>query len=151
MSVLVARLYLLHDEANIIFSISDLTVAVRAFSVPLDSSEGFLLSVSTITSAVQSPFSDVSRAGSPDNSQVPKFLARGDIFIHPGRWPEPFGRVILEATQHNSPPVVSDIGAPPWIAGDAWVTFPRNDAGELVDQISELRGNPDILTEPTML
>jgi glycosyltransferase involved in cell wall biosynthesis len=82
-----------------------------------------------------------------DNSQVPNFLAQGDIFVHPGRWPEPFGRVILEAMQCNSPPVVSDIGAPPWIAGDAGVTFPRNDASELADQISELQGNPNILSE----
>ncbi|ERJ06990.1 LPS biosynthesi protein [Halorhabdus tiamatea SARL4B] len=35
-----------------------------------------------------------------------------DVFVHPGIWPEPFGRTILEAMQAGLPVVCTDIGGP---------------------------------------
>lgn len=65
------------------------------------------------------------------------------VFVHPGTWPEPFGRTILEAMQHRLPLVVTDIGGPPWIAGEgALCVEPRN-----VDELS--LGMRQSLKEPT--
>lgn len=46
-------------------------------------------------------------------NEVRELYARSDVFVHPGRWPEPFGRTILEAMVANLPVVCTDIGAPP--------------------------------------
>jgi glycosyltransferase involved in cell wall biosynthesis len=73
--------------------------------------------------------------GEVDHSILPLFYRQSDLFIHPGRWPEPFGRTILEALQHECPPIVSDIGAPPWIIAEAGRTFERESAADLAKKI----------------
>jgi glycosyltransferase involved in cell wall biosynthesis len=87
--------------------------------------------------------------GFVDQSNLPSYYRNADIFVHPGRWPEPFGRTILEALQCDCPPVVSDIGAPPWVVGDAGITFERNNSADLVKKISKLRGSDDKLERLT--
>jgi glycosyltransferase involved in cell wall biosynthesis len=62
-----------------------------------------------------------------DYNELPNYYAMSDIFVHPGRWPEPFGRTIIEAIQYECVPIVSDIGAPPWIIGDIGCTFRSED------------------------
>lgn len=57
------------------------------------------------------------------------------LFIHPGTWPEPFGRTILEAMQYRIPLVVTDIGGPPWVADDSAVTVKPRDVNELAQGI----------------
>jgi glycosyltransferase involved in cell wall biosynthesis len=74
-----------------------------------------------------------------DQSELSSYYKKSDIFVHPGRWPEPFGRTILEALQCNCPPVVSDVGAPPWIINDAGRTFKRSDVKSLSAVIQELQ------------
>jgi len=69
---------------------------------------------------------------------LPKYYNTADLFVHPGRWPEPLGRTIYEALQHDLPCVVSDIGGPPWLVGDAGETFRRNDAQHLAAQIQDI-------------
>lgn len=71
------------------------------------------------------------------------YYARADIFVHPGRWPEPFGRTLLEALQHDCAVVCSDVGAPPWVADSAALTFERDDMYGLRDCLARLLENPD--------
>lgn len=67
-----------------------------------------------------------------------QFYADAEIFVHPALWPEPAGRTILEAMQYRCVPVVSDIGGPPWIAGDAGITFEPNNPVELKKKVESL-------------
>lgn len=64
-----------------------------------------------------------------------------DIFVHPGLWPDPCPRTILEALSMNLPLLVSDIGGPPWMAGDACLTFERGNLNKLSKKLSQLVGN----------
>lgn len=73
-----------------------------------------------------------------DHDTLPSYYERADVFVHPGLWPEPFGRTVLEAMQCGCVPVVSEIGGPPWIVGDAGVQFPRGDSAQLRTTIDSL-------------
>lgn len=73
---------------------------------------------------------------------LPKLYQAADIFVHPGTLPEPLNRTVLEAMQHEAVPVVSDIGAPPWVVGDAGKTFTPGDSTELARCLDEL-SDPD--------
>lgn len=44
--------------------------------------------------------------------RVTEAYASTDVFVHPGVWPEPFGRTILEAMEAGLPVVATDIGGP---------------------------------------
>jgi glycosyltransferase involved in cell wall biosynthesis len=71
------------------------------------------------------------------------FLA-SDLFVHPARWPEPAGRTVLEAMALGIPMVVSSVGGPPWIAGDAALTFSPGHADELRARIVQLHDDPSL-------
>jgi len=66
--------------------------------------------------------------GYVDRDTLSRLYERALLFVHPGLWPEPFGLTVLEAMSHETPVVVSDVGAPPWIGGSAVRTFKRGDA-----------------------
>lgn len=80
----------------------------------------------------------VTFAGWVDHDDLPQYYWGTDAFVHPGLWPEPFGRTILEALQCDCPPVVSDVGAPPWIVGDAGLVFERDDPQDLANQLESV-------------
>lgn len=44
--------------------------------------------------------------------RVTEAYASADVFVHPGVWPEPFGRTILEAMQAGLPVVATNVGGP---------------------------------------
>ena len=73
-----------------------------------------------------------------DQSDLPVYYNKSDIFVHPGRWPEPFGRTILEALQCDCPPVVSDIGGPPWVVGGVGEIFASGDTEALAEAITNI-------------
>jgi len=76
--------------------------------------------------------------GRVDHNVVADYYEKADVFVHPGLWPEPFGRTILEAMQCGCVPVVSDVGGPPWIVGDAGKTFSKGDSMSLATTLETL-------------
>ena len=78
------------------------------------------------------------------HEDLPEFYQNNDIFVHPGRWPEPLSRTTLESMQYKCVPVVSDIGGTPWAIGDAGLTFSRNDVQELEKQLRRLMSDPNL-------
>lgn len=50
--------------------------------------------------------------GHVNYDEVAREYAAADVFVHPGVWPEPFGRTVLEAMQAGLPVVCTDIGGP---------------------------------------
>jgi glycosyltransferase involved in cell wall biosynthesis len=76
------------------------------------------------------------------HDQLPNYYTSADVFVHPGRWPEPFGRTILEAMQCATPMVVSDVGGPPWIVDSPRQVFKRNDVTDLVQTIENVLAEP---------
>ncbi len=78
-----------------------------------------------------------------DHVDLPKYYRAADIFVHPGLWPEPFNRTILEAMQYSCPLVVSDVGAPPWAIGDCGETFERGNATALSAALTKLLTDTD--------
>lgn len=85
--------------------------------------------------------SNVTFHGFVDHDDVVQYYKRADVFVHPGLWPEPFGRTVLEAMQCDCIPVVSDVGAPPWIIGDAGLTFPKGNVDSLKSRLDQLAPN----------
>lgn len=74
--------------------------------------------------------------------QVRDFYARASVFVHPGRWPEPSGRSVVDALASGLPVIVSDTGGPPWIAGEAGLTFHAEDHDDLRRKIEALSSDP---------
>jgi glycosyltransferase involved in cell wall biosynthesis len=70
------------------------------------------------------------------DEQVWSIYRRADLFVHPGRWPEPFGRTILEAMTLGVPTIVSNVGHPPTLVRDAGLTFTTGDSADLARAIA---------------
>lgn len=54
----------------------------------------------------------VTFTGKVPYEEVAQEYADADVFVHPGVWPEPFGRTVLEAMQASLPVVATNIGGP---------------------------------------
>lgn len=50
--------------------------------------------------------------GYVEHSKIPEYYARAGWFVHPAKWPEPFGRTILEAMQLGTPVLATNKGGP---------------------------------------
>jgi glycosyltransferase involved in cell wall biosynthesis len=53
----------------------------------------------------------VSFTGRLPNEELPNVYASHDMFLYPGRWDEPFGRVFLESLAAGTPVIASDVGS----------------------------------------
>ncbi|WP_283403313.1 glycosyltransferase family 4 protein [Halorubrum sp. DM2] len=62
---------------------------------------------------------DTRIVGHVEYSQVAQYYSESDIFVHPGKWPEPFGRTILEAMQYGLTVVSTNIGGPSEVIEDS--------------------------------
>lgn len=82
--------------------------------------------------------------GRLDHDELPRYYAGADVFVHPGRWPEPFARTALESLQFNCPGVVSDVGAPPAVFGDAGLIFERNNSADLAEKLDEILNHKEV-------
>lgn len=78
------------------------------------------------------------------HNELSEIYKNNDVFVHPGRWPEPLSRTTLESMQYKCVPIVSDIGGTPWAIGDAGLTFSRDDVRELKTQLQRLISDPDL-------
>ena len=63
----------------------------------------------------------VSVPGRLPNKSLPDVFASHDLFVYPGRWDEPFGRVFLESLAAGTPVIASDVGSVEDIIGDGGV------------------------------
>jgi glycosyltransferase involved in cell wall biosynthesis len=61
------------------------------------------------------------------HEELSNIYEQSDIFLYPGQWPEPFGRVILEAMASSTPIISTDVGSMEWIIQDAGVVIPVED------------------------
>lgn len=64
-------------------------------------------------------------------SELRGLYQAADIFVHPSRCPEAFGRTFVEALSHGLPVIASNIGAAPWTIGQAGVFFASGDVQSL--------------------
>lgn len=77
-------------------------------------------------------------------SDIPTMYRKADIFVHPGKWPEPFGRTIAEAMLSRLPVVASDSGAPPQILGNSGLVFRTGNVSELKRSLEILIENKNL-------
>lgn len=87
---------------------------------------------------------DVTFHGWQSQEQVRGFYEKASVFVHPGRWPEPSGRSVVDALASGLPVIASDVGGPPWIAGEAGLTFHAEDAGDLREKIETLTNDASL-------
>jgi glycosyltransferase involved in cell wall biosynthesis len=74
--------------------------------------------------------------------EVPREYANADAFVHPGVWPEPLNRTVLEAMQAGLPVVCTDIGGPPEVVPDADLLCPPADPSALVAAVRRAMEKP---------
>lgn len=74
-------------------------------------------------------------AGSIPYDEVTSAYKNTDIFVHPGVWPEPFGRTILEAMQAGLPVVATNVGGPGEIVPDEELLCAPGDPQDLAESI----------------
>jgi glycosyltransferase involved in cell wall biosynthesis len=73
-----------------------------------------------------------------NKEELAKEYKNADVFVHPARWPEPFGRTVVEAMMYGVPVVVPRVGGAAWIAGDAGIEFTNGNVKELREAIEKL-------------
>jgi len=79
--------------------------------------------------------------------EVVNFYLSSQLFVHPGRWPEPLGRAVLDAMALELPVIAADSGGPPWALQDTWLTFRPGDSEDLADKIRAIHGNPSLAAD----
>lgn len=67
--------------------------------------------------------------------QIPNQYQWADIFVHPGTWPEPLNRTLLEAMQHGLAVVVTNRGGPPEIVQDENLIVGSGDPASIAEGI----------------
>jgi glycosyltransferase involved in cell wall biosynthesis len=80
-----------------------------------------------------------------DQDELISLYKNADVFVHPGRWPEAFGRTILEAMLSRLAIIVADRGEPPRIIGTAGLVYTSPE--QLEQQLELLIDNIALRTE----
>jgi glycosyltransferase involved in cell wall biosynthesis len=73
--------------------------------------------------------------------EVKRQYAAADLFVHPGVWPEPFGRTLLEAMESGVPVVATDVGGPADVVRAEELKAPPRDPEALASAIEWARAN----------
>jgi len=87
----------------------------------------------------------VNFVGEVPYSELKYEYSKADVFVHPGIWPEPFGRTLLEAMQAALPIVATDIGGPADIISTEELLCPPADAAALADAIEYAAEQRDVI------
>ncbi len=66
------------------------------------------------------------------------FYQHADVFIHPCRWVEPFGRTIAEALACGAPVLATEGTGAAFVAGSAGMTFKNGDGADLIKKMQTL-------------
>jgi len=74
---------------------------------------------------------------------VTQAYANADVFVHPGVWPEPFGRTILEAMLSGLPVVATNVGGPADTVPEAELLCEPADPESLRESIEYATKNRD--------
>jgi glycosyltransferase involved in cell wall biosynthesis len=69
--------------------------------------------------------------------RLPDLYANHDLFVYPGEWDEPFGRVFLEALATGTPTIASNVGAADEILGSGGIAT-SGSVTDIADGIEEL-------------
>lgn len=77
----------------------------------------------------------ISFSGHIPYEQIPAEYARADIFVHPGVWPEPFSRTVVEAMQAGLPVVSTEVGGHTDVIQDSELLCRSKDPEALADGI----------------
>lgn len=86
--------------------------------------------------------------GHIDYQKVPQVYAESDIVVFPSLWPEPFGRIAIEAMAAGKPVIGSDIGGiKETIDKHSGLLFPPGDVKKLRECIQELIANQKLVKE----
>jgi glycosyltransferase involved in cell wall biosynthesis len=78
------------------------------------------------------------------HSKIYSYYKNAHVFVLPGLWSDPFPRTLLEALSGGLPCVVSSIGSPPEIVGNAGLIFPLGDEYALSNLLIRLYDEPDL-------
>ena len=82
--------------------------------------------------------------------QIVQVYAHADIFVHPGTWPEPFGRTILEAMQAGLAVVTTDVGGPADVVTQPELRCKPGDRDALASAIARAITDPDAIGRENM-
>jgi glycosyltransferase involved in cell wall biosynthesis len=72
--------------------------------------------------------------------QISDAYANAEMFVHPGIWPEPLNRTVLEAMQAGLLVVCTDIGGPPEVIPDKELLCEPANPAALAETIERARG-----------
>ncbi len=88
----------------------------------------------------------VSFLGTLSKSELPEIYRKADIFFFSSIWPEPFGRVLVEAMAAGVPVIGTAVGGAAEILCDEEnaLLYPPGDPVALASQIIRLIDNPDL-------
>ncbi|RNJ27092.1 glycosyltransferase family 4 protein [Halosegnis longus] len=81
--------------------------------------------------------------GQIPNEELPAVYAKHDIFLYPGRWDEPFGRIFLEAMATGTPVVTTDTGSVTEIIGGAGIVTEQSITA-LVEAVISITDNSEL-------
>ena len=73
------------------------------------------------------------------HSEMPKLYSNYDVVVFPSLWPEPFGRIPIEAMASGTPVIGSNIGAVKEVIGSNGLLFKPNDPEDLHHQLKEIQ------------
>ncbi len=82
--------------------------------------------------------------------KMPEVYAKADGVVFPSLWPEPFGRVPLEALAAGKPLIASDTGAIPGIVNKEAILVPPGDSRALHKALTKLLSGRSSYSEPPL-